>query len=346
MNAFNKFRRILLCLAFALFLGLPIALATLSVIGPSSLVIVLLVVGIFMIGGGIGGYALAKRIEKSVVQRIGESANNAELYQAREKRMEMITRAVYALIAVWICYDVIFSHNAAPSIFEILIDLVLAIIFLFLFLFYDKSKSPWTKKFYLAMVTSCIVYLVVGLVNFSIVEQQRPVSILLTSVNTQESMTTPSVATSTTSTSSNEQMGTHIFKIKELGLEMTVPNDLDLTYVVSVQSGSGTNSAGAYLSTTTNAFFSSYSLINLVKQLDPQHMNCGQAADQALGVIGIDDMTPRSFVASNEKLVGDSYVYGVFTSPDHPCSNNQQIQALVAKQSGELSAAYNIIQAY
>ena len=65
MNTFNKFRRILLCLAFALFLGLPIALAILNAIGPSSLVVVVIVAVIFMIGAGIGGYTLAKRIEKS-----------------------------------------------------------------------------------------------------------------------------------------------------------------------------------------------------------------------------------------------------------------------------------------
>jgi hypothetical protein len=129
----------------------------------------------------------------------------------------------------------------------------------------------------------------------------------------------------------------YVFPIKELGIEITVPNDLKLiTY--------------AEQPTEDGIAFSSASLKNLVTQLDPSEKYCGDADGGPIGNIAPIDSSKLAN-CMDPKLINGTYFCGTFgignALPDDYCAGNQQVHNLIRQQTEELGTAFdNSAQAY
>jgi hypothetical protein len=148
-----------------------------------------------MIAGGVGGYAVAKRAERSDVKQEVEGLSSIELQQAREKRMERLTRGVYIILAISLVYNILFSRTI-PSLMSVIIYIAFATMFLLSFLFYDAKKSLWTKRFFLAFFISCVAYLVFDTVMFFTAKYQPASTPLVTTSEQKRSPVTPFASSS------------------------------------------------------------------------------------------------------------------------------------------------------
>lgn len=153
----------------------------------------------------------------------------------------------------------------------------------------------------------------------------------------------PSTTTTSTtphnSTSSNQQSGgtgtqqtqTNLFRIPELGIEITVPDGLkDLKYVVDTTSVSGTT----FVRLTTGS----------LEAIDGESSQCS-AAQSALGVMWKTTSNPADTGAraTTYKKVGDSYI--LYDHPQQGCSNVPATNQRQSSQTMLLQAAVQTAQA-
>jgi len=129
-----------------------------------------------------------------------------------------------------------------------------------------------------------------------------------------------------------EETSSYVFKIKELNLEMDVPIDLGLLYIVK-------NNNSDFASVN----FSSKSLVDFNNQFNPPINYCNPEYEP-LGIITKSKNKPQQELPPNNKVVNGYYVY--FIGPQKNCSDRKEIQDETVKEIGKLISAFNTIRAY
>jgi hypothetical protein len=129
--------------------------------------------------------------------------------------------------------------------------------------------------------------------------------------------------------------GTVVEDMPSLGLEMTVPSDLELTYVVGTRG------------TEADVSFSSQALIQLAatENLNPSY--CADPAASPLGIVmkpeGNNEPLTAPFITKNVNGT-NIYLFSTETA-EQTCSQDKTAQDLILKQSAELRAAFQTIRA-
>jgi hypothetical protein len=147
--------------------------------------------------------------------------------------------------------------------------------------------------------------------------------------------TSPQTTSASGINAAMQPSGTVVEDMPSLGLEMTVPSDLELTSVVGARG------------TEADVSFSSQALIQLAAtgNLNPSY--CADPAASPLGIVmkpeGNNEPLTAPFITKNVNGT-NIYLFSTETA-EQTCSQDKTAQDLILKQSAELRAAFQTIRA-